>query len=499
MSISFRKYVDIISGVGGGAVVRNRDLIGRLFTSNWRLPVGVLAEVDNADDVAALFGTASEEYARAVFYFSWISPLITRARRLSFARWVPEASPPRIIGQNSAKNLGSFTAVTAGTFNILLDGAVTAVGPINLSTATSLADVASLVRTAVRATAPAQLATANVVYEVGTRRFVLTGATATPVVISVTAGTSNDLAGLLGWLPSQAMYSDGALAQSISSSLIDSSQASNNFGSFLFMGALTTTQAIEAAQWTDNENVRYQFMVRATRDQVNELALALLPYSGTAVTLTTSATEYDEMVPMIQLAATDYTKPNAVTVYMFKQFALTPKVLTTTESNTLDTLRINYYGRTQTAGQLLAFYQRGILMGSSTAPVDMNVHGNEQWLKDDVGAGIMSLLMSVGQVSANVEGIGQVTGVLQQSVDRALRNGVISVGKTLNAVQRAYVTELSDDALAWRQVENKGYWLRVTIQEFATTDGRTEYKAVYLLIYGKADAIRKVEGTHSLI
>jgi hypothetical protein len=34
MSIDFNKYVNIISGVGGGNVVRQRDLIGRFITSN---------------------------------------------------------------------------------------------------------------------------------------------------------------------------------------------------------------------------------------------------------------------------------------------------------------------------------------------------------------------------------------------------------------------------------------------------------------------------------
>jgi hypothetical protein len=40
-------------------------------------------------------------------------------------------------------------------------------------------------------------------------------------------------------------------------------------------------------------------------------------------------------------------------------------------------------------------------MGLATDPVDMNVYANEIWLKDAAGAAILSLLLSLGKVSAN--------------------------------------------------------------------------------------------------
>jgi len=67
------------------------------------------------------------------------------------------------------------------------------------------------------------------------------------------------------------------------------------------------------------------------------------------------------------------------------------------------------------------------------------------------------------------------------------------------AKDRLYVTDLTGDELAWHQVQNVGYWITCIIAQDVTTDGRTEYKAVYTLIYAKDDAIRKVEGIHVLI
>jgi hypothetical protein len=147
----------------------------------------------------------------------------------------------------------------------------------------------------------------------------------------------------------------------------------------------------------------------------------------------------------------------------------------------------------------LDFYQRGVMMGLATDPVDMNTYANEMWFKDAVGAAIMSLFLSAARVSANATGRGQLLAIIQSVIEQATYNGTISVGKPLNTTQKLYITNLTGDENAWQQVYNIGYWVDVNLESFVTTDGRTEWKAVYTLIYAKDDAIRKVEGSHVLI
>jgi hypothetical protein len=202
---------------------------------------------------------------------------------------------------------------------------------------------------------------------------------------------------------------------------------------------------------------------------------------------------------MTILAATNYANRNSVMNYMFKQFPVTPSVLSTTTSNSYDTLRVNYYGRTQEAGQVIDFYQRGTLTGMATDPVDQNVYANEQWLKSKIGSDLMELLLSLARISANAQGRSQVITTVQTGAELATFNGTISVGKTLTTTQKLYITELTGDELAWHQVQNIGYWIDCVMERVETIDGRVEYKAVYSLIYSKDDAIRKVEGTHILI
>jgi len=160
---------------------------------------------------------------------------------------------------------------------------------------------------------------------------------------------------------------------------------------------------------------------------------------------------------------------------------------------------VNYYGNTQQAGQVLNFYQRGTLTGASQDPVDQNVYANEMWLKDACGAAIMALLLSLSKVSANKIGIAQILSILQTAIDLALFNGTISVGKPLNQTQKLYVTNITGDNTAWQQVQDIGYWSGCVLEEVVTTDSRSEWVAVYTLIYAKDDVIRKVEGRHILI
>jgi len=501
MAISILKYVNIVSGVGAGTTVRKRDFIGRIFTENLLVPTKSLIEFDNADQVGAYFGTASEEYKRAAFYFGWVSKLITRAKKLGFARWVSAAVAARIYGDTAAKVLASFTAITTGSFRLTIGATGYDITGLNLSGAASLAAVAALVQTAIQAKVGAQFATATVSYDAtrGSFNFV-SGATGPNAHITVgDAATGVAIGGLLGWTTPSAILSDGAAAESITDVLTESSSATNNFGSFLFIPVLSIGQVTEAAIWNTAQNVMYQYMVPVLGASAAAYYAALKNYAGIAVTLSEVANEYPEMAPMTILAATDYSRRNAVQNYMFQIFALTPGVTTDALSNTYDAERVNYYGRTQTAGQNLDFYQRGVLMGLPVNPVDMNTYANEQWLKDAAGAAIMELLLALARISANAKGRIQLMSQIQSIIDQALFNGTISVGKELTNTQKVYITELTGDPDAWQQIKTIGYWLDCTMVPVTQQNGATEYKAVYTLVYSKDDVIRKVEGSHVLI
>ena len=501
MTIPFSKYVRITSGVGASVGVRQRDLIGRLFTTAATVSPSAVLEFTDAASVGDYFGTTSDEYKRASFYFAYLSPALGTPRRISFARYSPSGNVAQVYGATHV-SLATLQLATAGAFTLVFDGVAVPVTGVDLSAAVSFAAVATALTTAIQATATPNTTAATVTYDAVNQRFVFSSGVIANVVIDIqaTGSGNNDLATNLGWASPDAIQVDGTLAQTVSDAFNRAENLTNNFGSFAFIPSLTITEHAELASLNAGRNVMYMYLLPVSAANAASWSAALIGFAGTGITLSPLASEYPELLPMALLASTDYGRRDAVLNYMFKQAGgLTPSVTDGTNSDAYDALRVNYYGRTQTAGQFLDFYQRGTLCGGAAAPVDMNVHANEQWLKDAAGSRLMALLLSSGRVPANSSGRSQILAVLQETIDDALFNGTISVGKPLNSTQKGFITSQTGDPLAWYQVQNTGYWVDAQIVSFTAPGGAIEYKAIYTLIYSKDDAIRSIEGTHALV
>jgi hypothetical protein len=566
MSISLRRYVDITSGVGAGAAVGQRRLVGRFFDDNELIPTGSYVEFESADEVLDYFGSSSEEYDRAAFWFGWVSKNVTNAKAMQFARWASTDTAPQIFGAKGGQSLASWTAISSGAFGLTLGDVTDTISGMDFSAAASLAAVAAIIQAKIRtrgfpvyftgsistttltvtavssgtievgmevvgsgvtpgtmitalgtgtggtgtytvdtsqsasSTAmtggdqDSNYASAVVEYDATRGSFNLTGGDTGAAAVAVTSGGGSDIAGQLGWLSATAIFSDGADEQTVTEVLSESAGADNNFGSFTFLATLTTDEIEESATWNDAQNNMFMYSIPCTADNAAALDAALSGLSGYTLTLAPLSDEYPEQSPMMILAATNYAQRNSTQNYMFQIFgALTPSVTTDEDADTYDALAVNYYGETQTAGQLLAFYQRGVMGGSSSDFLDQNTYANEIWLKDAAAASIMTLLLALNKVPANNAGRAQLMSIVQGVINQALFNGTISVGKALSDTQKLFITNETGDPLAWRQVQNIGYWFDVQIVPYVE-DGVTKYKAVYTLIYSKDDVIRKVEG-----
>lgn len=515
MAISITRYVDITSGVGAGTFVPTRDLVARLFTGNDLVPPQSFISFDDAASVGAYFGTTTEEYYRAVFYFGWISKNVTSPGALQYARWVNTAVAPRIYalkGNNSV--LANWTSITDGSFILTMGSNTYTLSSLDFSSALALADVATIIQDAIQAESGggALWTGATVAFDSGSGGFDLIGGATGDAVISVAAplsGTNITGAGLLGWIPQSvntngtvtpgAIWADGSDVETITETLTTSNSISNNFGSFTFLTNLDLTldQVTEAATWNATLNNVYLYSVGVIPANVSTWQMALADIGGVGLTVspTLSPLEYPEMAPMMIEAATNYNGINSVQNYMFQIFNLTPSVTDDTTAAAYDAIGVNYYGQTQTAGSQIEFYQTGVLQGTDTSPVNMGVYVNEIWLKDAATAAIATLLLAQPYVPANTQGQAQILGTLQSVIQQALTNGTISVGKTLSTAQQMYISSVTGDPDAWHQVQDIGYWLGCVIVQTAPN----VYEAQYTLVYSKNDVINFVEGTHILI
>lgn len=490
MAISQNKYVNIISAVGGASSINQRDLMGRVFTTNALVPAGQIIEFTGGmvvalENIGAYFGITSDEYAFAAKYFQ-VNKKGQAPQKISFARYVDVATGAYLYGKTGVK-LATLQAITTGTLTISVNGAEKAYTGINLSSATSFADVATLITTAV--TTDGIAATFD---STNSRFMISTVATGDEQTLSYATGT---VAEALGFTGANGVLSDGSDAQTPLSCVDDSAALSNNFFSFCFLDTLANSDIEALAQWTGNQNVKYLYSVGVNATNYETIQELVASYDGVALTLDIY-NEHAEFMPMSRIASIDYTSANAGISMFYQQFSgVNPSVNTTAGAQALDALKINYYGVTSQAGQDVSFYQNGVLQGTIT---DMGVYANEAWLKDAFLANILNLRLGLDTLPANDVGVGLVLGSMMEVVNQALYNGVTLVGKTLNATQKAYITQITGNTDAWMQVQNGGYYLDAQLVKYTENDVE-KYKVSFLYVYSKGDSINYVDGRDIMI
>lgn len=500
MPIKSTLYVKITSGVIGASSVKTQELTGRRFTTNPLVPVGKIVTV-LPGGAADYFGSGTDEARFASQYFSYISPApASQANNLQFAAYSPTARTPTIFGSKLTSTLAQFKDVTNGSLSIQLGDDVAQLTSVDLTSATSFADVASTIQTALRLQSGPQYAAATVSFNAVKNEFTVTGSVAQPGAakfIPVTGG--NDVGALMGLGGVGAVESPGSAAQTPLEAFVAAEQITDSFGSASFPGVIAIEQTLDLASYVAEQNIKYQLYVSVNRTNYETYSAALIGTPSVGLILNETANEWKESLPMAIMAATDYQRRNATINYMFRQSSLTADVTDTAEAIALNDARINYYGDTAVAGQTILFFQRGFLMGGVTAPVDMNVHANEQWFKAAAAAALLSMQLALNKIPANDDGRGYILVQLADLISQAKFNGTISVGKTLTTLQKVAITQLTGDADAWQSVQTDGVWYDVVIVPVVQTSGVTEYVAKYTIAYSKNDVVRKIEGSHNLV
>ena len=322
MSISVKRYVNITSGAGASSGVAVRDLVLRVFTQNPLVPADHVTTITNATDAGVFFGTTSDEYAIALKYFSFVSKNITSPQKMSFARWNPTAIAPVIYGDPATvKQLSAFVAVTAGLLDIDVDGVVESFTGIDFSTATTLAQVATILQTEIQGGTDPQFATATVQYDTNTTAFILTGSVPGAGLMKAKVVAGADISALLGWTTGGQIEAPGAAAQTAEESVALSANNDDNFGSFVYGGTVLPTdpELVKVSAWNATQNNSYVFCMPVSPANALTQQILVKGNEGTALTLVDISTigDHSGTIPAEILAGTDYSRAGASANYMF--------------------------------------------------------------------------------------------------------------------------------------------------------------------------------------
>jgi hypothetical protein len=121
-------------------------LSGLMLTASTRVPVGQVMAFSSLADVSAYFGPVSTEATLAALYFAGFTGSTIKPARLFFKQYV-QAPVAAYLRGGPLASLATLNA-QSGVLTLTIDGRSITTGTINLSSATSYSQVASLIQAA---------------------------------------------------------------------------------------------------------------------------------------------------------------------------------------------------------------------------------------------------------------------------------------------------------------------------------------------------------------
>lgn len=504
MAIKMSKYVDIKSGINNIRAATEKELIARIFTTNEVVAKQEVLEFDNIEDIIKLFGTEADETKIATKYFSFINKYSRSPKKISFARNFAEGFSGYVLGTEQSAPLSAYKGLSGGAGIGLTYGDITGykapVSGSDFSSCNSLSDVATLIqgwlRTAFSSNNILQSCTLTYDSEKNVFKF------SSGEEDNETMTFEGNISGLLGLTnESNPVKSEGAEESTLEQVFEFSYEQNNNFATFVFLdNTISASNLATLANYVAlNYPSEFVDVIPVTSSNYSTIQGAVGNINGVSLELcgTTEDTgKFNFVMPMAITATTDYNKENGTVNYMYTQDNnMSVVVDTDTEAEQYDSTKVNYYGRTQQAGQKLAFYQNGVLQGNYQ---DQNIYVNEIWLKDALTTKFLNYMLLTSNWYANKSGqaIGQ--GLIVDIIERAKLNGTITTEKEISDADKVYIYNVTADENAWRQIYQLGYYLITSISKVKINNQDT-HQFNYTLLYSKGDSIKKVEGQNILI
>lgn len=293
----------------------------------------------------------------------------------------------------------------------------------------------------------------------------------------------------------------------------------NLFGSFTFLSLsgggessviaedVDISLLVEVAEYNQTLDTKYLFVVNRVRGElpasnVTQECRLFKDISGTCYV--SGKTAVSAYMPMAILASTDYSAGQVVN-FMFKQFSTEePTVFDDDTYKKFNLNLVNFFGRTQTNGQTVDFYQRGF----NTNGTDTAIYCNELWFKSICETALIDLEVSRERISADPLGVDLVKLEVVDCCSNAIRNGMFMqkelVASDLRSIREIIINSggsETDVGSIEADVSTKGYSVYAFLKTIAdeALSGVKEKSIVYYVFYGTADSVRYIKGNDILL
>lgn len=487
----------VISG-GGNDLETN----GMVLTKSALLPTGNLAMIfSSADAVSELFGPEADETAFAQQYFTGVNNQQKAPESLVIGRRVAEAAAAWIRGGVLSADLAAFKAITDGSMVITVGGDEKTVSSLDLSSATSLSDVATKVAEAITGVTGSYDSNSNTF----TFTTEATGAEATigyaSDAVSAAVGMAvvgeakvsplaegTPIADMLGLTQaSAAVLSQGADQMTEADNLNAICEVTRNWVGFTTLWETELAEAEALAAWADSTGDDYVYFDWTLDENVtsqltqSDTKPALLEeqYNCTACIY---GDWRDAAFALAVGASIAWTRTQGMKVWFAKTASgISPRVTSESVADALEAVRCNYTGEFATRNDRFDFFNQGTLTSDQYGYIDV-LYGSI-YLKNAIQVSCMEGFQRTNRTPYNARGTALIRAWVQDPINRCINNGVIDAGITLNESQRAQIMqEVGDDLAdtACNDIQSKGYFVNISLPDAA---GRATREAPYVTVY----------------
>jgi hypothetical protein len=442
-----------VVGTGGNPLALN----GVILSKNPLLPTNAVRPFASADAVSSFFGPASAELAIAQVYFLGYDNSTIKPGTLFFA---PYADVARAAWVQSGSLAGlSLTQLQAlsGTLIVTVDGTLFTSSTINLATATSFSNAATMIAAGFTG-AGKPTCTWNAVLSVFTLTSATTGATST-----ITYATGTLSAGLKLTSATGAILSQGVVVDTPATAMNAVKNATQNWVDFMTLWEPNLTDKLAFAEWSNGQNQRYMYVCWDTDAQ------AIVSGSTTSFGAVVKSLQYDGVTAVYNtanlaafmlgsVASIDFTRLNGRITAAFKsQSGFVPTVTDQQIGANLLANGYNFYGAYATANDQFNFLYNGQMAGKWKW-VDAFV--NQVYLNSQFQLALLSLLKNITSIPYNESGYSLIRAAMIDPIASAINFGGIRAGVTMSASQKAQVNQAAGLDVS-TIIEQQGYYLQI--------------------------------------
>ena len=462
MSISASNLVNVIPGVlgaGGNALNFN----GVILTTNTDLVAGPPVPFPNYPSVVDFFGATIIEAEMAQVYFTGFINATQLPSSLFLARY-PQSPIPAFLLGGPAPTLATLKAFTAGSLSLTIDGTVSAISSINLSTATSLAGVAVSLTSALTPNADDAVISFNTTIN----DFIVTsGSTGATSTITFATGT---MAAALGFTQATGgTLSQGQAATDPVTFMNQLVKYTQNWVGFATTFPLSESDMEAFSEWASGTDGRYLYAAWDDDPTAVENPgtftgfgnwLFLNQPNGTAAVWGVNATSAALRAAFVLgiTASINWGAKNGSIDYFAKGNAnLSPDVTDNTTAANLTANGYSFYGDYATADQQFLFFNNGQISGED---LWIDLYVDAIWLNNALQLAEMELFANVNKLPYGQTGYDMISAAAQGPITQAVNNGVIQTGIPLSAEQIAIANSQAGLDIS-SQLQNNGYFFQV--------------------------------------